>query len=210
MFFYAFRANSFGGRIFSLRRTGVRPGSSPGQAFAGKCCSRTPSSWVRSDTAVAPSPSPILSAARRRRDSEGVVGSAQRIAFPLFATALFVSALLLFAVQPMFTKMILPKLGGAPAVWSVAMVVVQAFLFIGYVYAHLIARTLTPARRPSCPSRISLAVVALTVPLGVAPAFNVPPPAARSAGARGCRSPISISVVRSRRRSKRRAPPAAA
>ena len=74
---------------------------------------------------------------------------ARRIAPMLFATTLFVSALLLFAVQPMFTKMVLPKLGGAPSVWSVAMVSFQAFLFIVYAYAHIIARMLTPARAAS-------------------------------------------------------------
>src|SRR5262245_49634854 len=99
---------------------------------------------------------------------------AQRMASPLFATALFVSALLLFAVQPMFTKMILPKLGGAPAVWSVAMVAFQAFLFIGYVYAHLIARTLTPARA-AVVHLAFLAAVALTLPLGIAHGFSTPP-----------------------------------
>ena len=49
-----------------------------------------------------------------------------RVAPALFAVTLFASALLLFAVQPMFTKMVLPMLGGAPAVWSVAMVFFQA------------------------------------------------------------------------------------
>ena len=98
----------------------------------------------------------------------------QRMASPLFASALFVSALLLFAVQPMFTKMILPRLGGAPAVWSVAMVAFQAFLFIGYVYAHLIVRTLAPARAAILHLGF-LAAVALTLPLGVAQGFSVPP-----------------------------------
>jgi hypothetical protein len=67
-----------------------------------------------------------------------------RLASALYAGTLFVSALLLFAVQPMFTKMILPRLGGAPAVWSVAMVFFQAALLIGYAYAHLLARMLRP------------------------------------------------------------------
>ena len=65
-----------------------------------------------------------------------------RLALPLFAVTLFASALLLFAVQPMFTKMVLPILGGAPSVWSVAMVFFQAALLVGYAYAHLLARTL--------------------------------------------------------------------
>src|SRR5215217_103554 len=51
---------------------------------------------------------------------------------PLFAAALFLSALLLFAVQPMFTKMVLPVLGGSPAVWSIALVFFQALLLAGY------------------------------------------------------------------------------
>ena len=63
-----------------------------------------------------------------------------RFVSALFAATLFASALLLFAVQPMFTKMVLPMLGGAPSVWSVAMVFFQAALLIGYAYAHLLAR----------------------------------------------------------------------
>jgi hypothetical protein len=56
---------------------------------------------------------------------------------PAFAAAIFLSAFLLFGVQPMFTKMVLPVLGGAPSVWSVAMVVFQALLLAGYASAHL-------------------------------------------------------------------------
>ena len=56
--------------------------------------------------------------------------AAARLALPLFAVTLFGSALLLFAVQPMFTKMVLPILGGAPSVWSVAMVFFQAALLV--------------------------------------------------------------------------------
>ena len=64
----------------------------------------------------------------------------------VFVGAIFVSAALLFAVQPMFTKMVLPRLGGAPAVWSVAMVFFQAVLLAGYAYAHALTR-FVPARR---------------------------------------------------------------
>ena len=53
---------------------------------------------------------------------------------------------MLFAVQPMFTKMVLPRLGGAPAVWSVAMVFFQAALLAGYGYAHLLVRRLPLGR----------------------------------------------------------------
>src|SRR5437588_530826 len=51
-----------------------------------------------------------------------------RLLLRVYAAAIFLSAALLFAVQPMFTKMVLPKLGGSPSVWSVAMVFFQAVL----------------------------------------------------------------------------------
>jgi hypothetical protein len=61
-----------------------------------------------------------------------------------FASTLFVSAMLLFSVQPMFAKMVVPRLGGAPSVWAVAMCFFQAVLLLGYCYAHLLTR-LVPA-----------------------------------------------------------------
>jgi hypothetical protein len=54
----------------------------------------------------------------------------------LFALTLFASAALLFVVQPMIGKMVLPVLGGSPAVWSTCMVFFQAALLAGYAYAH--------------------------------------------------------------------------
>ena len=98
----------------------------------------------------------------------------RRVAPALFVATLFVSALLLFAVQPMFTKMVLPRLGGSPSVWSVAMVAFQTFLFAGYAYAHLVSRLLKPAQA-AVVHLAFLALVALTLPLGVASGFNVPP-----------------------------------
>lgn len=53
-----------------------------------------------------------------------------------FAFTLFVSATLLFLVQPMVGKLILPKLGGTPAVWNTCMVFFQAVLLVGYGYTH--------------------------------------------------------------------------
>ena len=92
----------------------------------------------------------------------------------LFAATLFVSALLLFAIQPMFTKMVLPRLGGSPSVWSIAMVAFQTFLFIGYVYAHLLTRALSPPRAALVHLGF-LALVAVSLPLGIAKGFDVPP-----------------------------------
>lgn len=98
------------------------------------------------------------------------IPAALRSAPVLFAATLFVSALLLFAVQPMFTKMVLPRLGGSPSVWSVAMVAFQTFLFIGYVYAHVLRRALPP-RRAAMVHFGFLAVVAASLPLGIAAGY---------------------------------------
>ena len=53
-----------------------------------------------------------------------------------FATTLFLSAVLMFVLQPMFGKLLLPLLGGTPAIWNTCMVFYQALLFGGYLYAH--------------------------------------------------------------------------
>lgn len=58
----------------------------------------------------------------------------------LFAITIFLSAYLLFQVQPLISKFILPWFGGSPAVWTTAMLFFQSVLFGGYVYAHLLSR----------------------------------------------------------------------
>ncbi len=70
--------------------------------------------------------------------------SSQSFTLALFTVTLFVSALLLFSVQPLFTKMVLPQLGGSPSVWSVAMVFFQGVLLAGYGYAHILTRYTKP------------------------------------------------------------------
>jgi hypothetical protein len=64
----------------------------------------------------------------------------------LFAATLFVSAFLLFLVQPLIAQMILPLLGGTPAVWNTCMVFFQAALLAGYAYTHS-ATTYMPVKR---------------------------------------------------------------
>ncbi len=61
---------------------------------------------------------------------------------PTFVAAIFLSAALLFQIEPMFTKLVLPRLGGSPSVWSVAMVFFQTTLLAGYAYAHVLTRYL--------------------------------------------------------------------
>src|SRR5580704_17262555 len=65
----------------------------------------------------------------------------------LYAAALFVSAFLLFWMQPLVTKMVLPSLGGSPAVWNTAMMFFQVMLLAGYAYAHFIGRIVRPSRQ---------------------------------------------------------------
>ncbi len=65
----------------------------------------------------------------------------------VFTAAIFVSSVLLFGVQPMVGKLLLPFLGGTPAVWNLCMVFFQAVLLLGYGYAHLVARRGTPVAR---------------------------------------------------------------
>src|ERR1044072_8063558 len=81
----------------------------------------------------------------------------------VFAGAIFLSAALLFAVQPMFTKMVLPRLGGTPSVWSVAMVFFQAVLLAGYAYAHALTRYF-PGKRSITIHLVVMAVACLPVP----------------------------------------------
>src|SRR6478736_8468217 len=57
-----------------------------------------------------------------------------------FIAAVVLSASLLFMAQPMFTKLVLPRFGGAPSVWSVAIVFFQTALLAGYAYAHWLTR----------------------------------------------------------------------
>src|SRR6202163_692821 len=92
-----------------------------------------------------------------------------------YVAAIFVSAALLFAVQPMFTKMVLPQLGGAASVWSVAMVFFQTALLAGYAYAHLLTR-FAPARASVVIHLAVMVVACFALPLHIATGWGRPPP----------------------------------
>src|SRR5262245_48922458 len=91
-----------------------------------------------------------------------------------FFAAILTSAALLFAVQPMFTKMVLPRLGGAAAVWSVAMVFFQAALLAGYAYAHLLTR-FVPGRGSVLIHLAVLLIACFALPLHLAGGWGQPP-----------------------------------
>ncbi|HEV3301776.1 MAG TPA: fused MFS/spermidine synthase [Planctomycetaceae bacterium] len=62
----------------------------------------------------------------------------------VYSATVFLSAFLLFQVQPLIGKYILPWFGGTPGVWTTCMLVFQVLLFGGYLYAHLTSRWLGP------------------------------------------------------------------
>ena len=63
---------------------------------------------------------------------------------PIFVVTVFLGSFLLFAVEPMVAKFLLPSFGGTAAVWSTCLVVFQTLLLAGYAYAHLLRTTLSP------------------------------------------------------------------
>jgi hypothetical protein len=79
----------------------------------------------------------------------------------VFTLSMFVSATLLFLVEPMLAKMALPMLGGTPAVWNTCLVFFQAVLLAGYLYAY--ASTKWLARRTQIALHIGLALTPLVV-----------------------------------------------
>ncbi|MFQ3454754.1 fused MFS/spermidine synthase [Bradyrhizobium sp. UFLA01-814] len=97
-----------------------------------------------------------------------------RLVLVVYTAAIFVSALLLFSVQPLFTKMVLPRLGGSPAVWSVAMVFFQSLLLGGYAYAHLLMK-LNGRIAPVVVHLVLLVVALVTLPLAIRSSWGEPP-----------------------------------
>lgn len=89
-----------------------------------------------------------------------------------FVATIFVNAALLFLIQPMFARMILPHFGGSPAVWNTAVVVYQALLLGGYVYAHLM--THISIRRQAVVHLALLATALLVLPIGLPAGWSPP------------------------------------
>src|SRR5207237_8386231 len=63
---------------------------------------------------------------------------------PVFALTIFAGAFLLFQVQPLIGKYILPWFGGGPGVWTTCMLFFQLVLLAGYAYAHVVSRYFRP------------------------------------------------------------------
>ena len=85
----------------------------------------------------------------------------------VFTVGIFTSATLLFIVQPMVGKILLPKLGGAPNVWNTCMVFFQATLLAGYLTAHLLAKYCSlPVQVASFVTILCLAIFSLPFSVG--------------------------------------------
>src|SRR5687767_1765668 len=91
----------------------------------------------------------------------------------LFLITITVGSALLFLVQPMCARFVLPMLGGTPAVWTTCMLFFQAGLLVGYAYAHFLPRWLGNR----CHAGLHMALLFLGLwflPLSI-PAESIPP-----------------------------------
>ena len=84
---------------------------------------------------------------------------------PLFVGILFLGSFLLFLIQPLFARLVLPVLGGSPSVWNTAMLFYQAALLLGYAYAHALQRL---SFRTQVGIHLAVfAAAAFTLPIGI-------------------------------------------
>jgi hypothetical protein len=107
----------------------------------------------------------------------GLRAFAQLTVVPLFFCTLVCSSALLFLVEPMFAKLLLPLLGGTPAVWNTCMVCFQALLLGAYAYGHWSIRWLG-VRRQAVVQLIVLCVAAMALPVALPHGWE--PPAGRN------------------------------
>lgn len=92
----------------------------------------------------------------------------------LYTLTTLLSALLLFSIQPMFAKMVLPVLGGSPSVWAVALAFFQGALLAGYCYAHGLMRLL-PAKLTGLVHLIFCLIAFLALPIALPESWQEPP-----------------------------------
>jgi hypothetical protein len=113
----------------------------------------------------------VAAAPATRRQSRALVA--------VFSATLFLSAFLMFLVEPMIARMVLPLLGGAAAVWNTCLVFFQAVLLCGYAYAHG-STTWLGTRRHAVVHVVVILAPLLLLPIGLAP--GTPPPTQNPAG----------------------------
>src|SRR5947209_14300392 len=114
------------------------------------------------------------SAHRVASESNSRASRGRALLLVTFTATVILSAALLFLVQPMFTKLVLPRFGGAPSVWSVAIVFFQTALLPGYAYAHCLTRY--ASGRPSVALHLVVTTAAvLALPPAIASGWERPP-----------------------------------
>jgi SAM-dependent methyltransferase len=87
----------------------------------------------------------------------------------LLASTVFLGAFLLFLIEPLFAKLILPRFGGAASVWAACLVFFQCALLLGYLYADLTSRRLAPLRQ----AQLHIALLLVSVlSLPISPGFS--------------------------------------
>lgn len=109
-----------------------------------------------------------------RPAAPGSVKSAGLGLVAVFTATTFLSALLLFSIQPLFAKMVLPVLGGSPSVWAVALCFFQGALLAGYCYAHLLDR-FVPARLAGFAHIAVCGLALLALPIQLPANWTEPP-----------------------------------
>lgn len=92
----------------------------------------------------------------------------------LFTVTIFLGAFLLFQVQPLLARHVLPWFGGTPDTWTTCLLFFQTVLLAGYLYAHLLSSRVRPARQPLVHALVLLAAAAC-LPLSPSPAWQPQP-----------------------------------
>src|SRR6185436_2555133 len=115
--------------------------------------------WILSRAPISMLDVIVSAAPAVRRDSRTLAA--------VFSTTLFLSAFLMFLVEPMIARMVLPTLGGAASVWNTCLVFFQAVLLCGYAYAHG-APTLLGPRRHAAAHVVVVLLPVLFLPVGLA------------------------------------------
>jgi hypothetical protein len=106
--------------------------------------------------------------------AQGARGWVQKLGASPYIVTVFLSAALVFLVQPMFAKMATPLLGGSPNVWNVSLVCFQAALLLGYAYAHTLNHFVKSLRTQIGVHSILLVVAGLVLPFQLTGALGEP------------------------------------
>lgn len=97
-----------------------------------------------------------------------------RVIAAVLTLTVFINAALLFSVEPLISKLVLPLLGGTPSVWNTCLVFFQAALLVGYAYAHALTRVRNTRRRAVL-HIVVLALSCISLPLAIRATGDPPP-----------------------------------